>query len=72
MDKDSREKVLHMVTDEMDGTRGPLEKELKGIPLMVMQAIMEVEEHGICSATISRRVTEATAKRVKELMSRRL
>jgi transposase-like protein len=38
-----REKVLEMVAGEIKGIKGSLERELKGIPLMVMRAMMDLE-----------------------------
>jgi putative transposase len=38
-----REKVLEIVASEMKGIEGSLEKELNGIPLMIMRAIMDME-----------------------------
>ena len=42
-----REKVLEMVAIEINGLKGSLESELKGIPLMVMRAMMDIEIAGI-------------------------
>ena len=38
-----REKVLEMVVEGINGIKDSLEQELKGIPLMVMQAMMNLE-----------------------------